>query len=146
MNDLHGSPVPKWFRTVSVLAVLWNLIGCCMWCMEMFAQDVMTEGMTERQQEWVRSIPIWIYVVYGIAVLTGTLGSVGLLLRRRWSVSVLAISFILVVIQMVYPTFVAGGLEAMGNQSLIIPAIVISLAGVLLRLSIVAKQRGWFSD
>lgn len=54
MSETTNSTIPKWFRIFAILALLWNLIGCFMWCMEMFAQEAMMEAMTEPQKEWKR--------------------------------------------------------------------------------------------
>lgn len=134
---------PTWFRILAVLALIWNLIGCFMWCMEMFVQEAMIESMTEAQKEWVRSIPHWLYAVYFAAVGFGVLGSIGLLARKSWAVPIFAVSLVLVLIQMLYPTLIAGGLQAMGPESLIMPAIVITLATFLLWLAVLAKRNSW---
>ncbi len=143
MNEPIGAAVPRWYWVVAVFAILWNLVGCCMWCMEMFAQEAMIESMTAAEQEWVRSIPGWIYAVYATAVVTGVLGGIGLLTRKTWTIPLFAISLGLVLIQMLYPTLVAGGLQVMGPTSLIMPAIVISLAIALLWFARFANGKVW---
>jgi hypothetical protein len=113
--------------------------------MEIFAQEAMMESWTEEQKDWAHSIPRWIYFVYAIAVTTGVAGSICLLMRKTWSVPLLAISVVAVIVQMVYTMLIAGGLQAMGPTSLIMPVLVIGLGCALLWFSTFAKGRGWLA-
>jgi len=55
--------------------------------------------MTQAQKEWARSIPRWIYFVYGVAVTTGVAGSIGLFLRKSWTIATFAICLAAVTVQ-----------------------------------------------
>ncbi|MCH2402158.1 MAG: hypothetical protein MK364_23775, partial [Pirellulales bacterium] len=57
---------PKWYLPIVIVALLWNLLGCLFLAIELFAQDAAIASMTEPQQEWVRSTPGWVYVIYAI--------------------------------------------------------------------------------
>ena len=72
------SAVPLWYWVIAALALLWTLLGCAFFAMEVFAQEAVMESMTEDQKAWARSIPGWICFVYGSAVSTGMAGSIGL--------------------------------------------------------------------
>ena len=48
--------IPNWYRVVAALGLLWNLMGCLAWSMEMFAQEAMMKEWSAEQQEWARSI------------------------------------------------------------------------------------------
>ena len=118
-------------------------MGCAAFGMEIFAPETMLEEMTAEQQEWARNVPGWIYIVYALAVFTGVGGSVGLLMRRGWSALLLAISLVAVIIQMSYTMIVAGGLEVMGLEGAIMPAVVVLFAGFLAWFSRWARGRRW---
>ena len=143
MNSETKPVVPGWYWLIAVVALLWNLMGCATFGMEIFAQETMLEGMTAEQQEWARNVPGWIYIVYALAVFTGVGGSVGLLMRRGWSALLLAISLVAVLVQMSYTMIVSGGLEVMGPSGAIMPAVVIIIAGILAWFSCAAKGKGW---
>lgn len=145
MNQEQKTPIPVWYWVVAVIALLWNLLGCTAFLMEIFAQEAMMESWTEKQKDWAHSIPRWIYFVYAIAVTTGVAGSICLLMRKTWSVPLLAISVVAVIVQMVYTMLIAGGLQAMGPTSLIMPVLVIGLGCALLWFSTFAKGRGWLA-
>lgn len=145
---MNGEPkpiIPVWYWIVAVVALLWNLIGCLFFSIELFAQEAFIESMTDEQKAWVRSIPTWIYFAYGVAILSGVAGSVGLLMRKRWSFVVLIVCLAAVLIQMIYTMLIAGGLQAMGPTGLIMPMIVIAIAAALVWFSAHAKKRNWLT-
>lgn len=102
-------------------------------------------SMTEEQKEWARSIPGWIYVVYALAVSTGVAGSVGLFLRKGWTIPMFAICLVAVIVQMGYTMLISGGLQVMGPSGLVMPSLVIGFAAALLGFSWFARSRGWFA-
>lgn len=125
------------------MALLWNLLGCAFFGMELFAQEAMMQSLTEAQKEWARSTPVWIYFVYGLAVFTGVAGSIGLFLRQGWTTAVFAICLAAVIVQMVYTMLLAGGLQVMGPSGLAMPVLVIAIAGAQLWFAWLARSRGW---
>ena len=146
MNDNARPSIPLWYWVISAVALLWNLMGCAAFGMEMFAQEAMMESMTEDQQEWARSIPGWVYFVYGLAVTSGVAGSIGLLMRKGWTVALFAICLAAVVVQMAYTMIICGGLQVMGPSSLVMPALVIGISMALLWFSLLARNRNWLGQ
>ena len=136
--------MPRWYWAIAAVALLWNLLGCTFFAIEMFAQEAAMEAMTQAQKDWVRSTPRWIYLVYGVAVTTGVAGSIGLFLRKSWTIAAFAICLAAVTVQMVYTMLIGGGLQVMGPSGLVMPATVIGIAAALLWFSRFARRRGWF--
>ncbi len=120
-------------------------MGCVAFSMEIFAQEVMIKDWTDAQKEWAKSIPTWIYFEYAIAVSTGVAGSIGLFLKKSWTVPLFAICVVTVIIQMVYSMLVAGGLQVMGPGAAVMPCLVILFSIVFLWFSIYSKGKGWFN-
>ena len=146
MNQETKSSVPRWYWVIAAVALLWNLMGCAFFAIEIFAQEAAMESMTQAQKEWARSIPRWIYFVYGVAVTTGVAGSIGLFLRKSWTIATFAICLAAVTVQMVYTMLIGGGLQVMGPSGLVMPSIVIGIAAALLWFSSFARSRGWFAQ
>lgn len=144
MQRQTRSGIPFWYWAVAAAALLWNQMGCVMFGIEMFAQETAMESMTQEQKAWVRSIPRWIYVVYGVAVSSGVAGSIGLFLRKGWSIAMFAICLLAVILQMVYTMILGGGLQVMGPSGLVMPALVIGIAAILLWFSWFTENCGWF--
>lgn len=144
MKEITRPSVPLYYWGVATVALLWNLMGCVAFGTELFAQETMMESWTESQKEWARSIPVWIYFVYGVAVVTGVVASVGFFLRKRWSVLLFAISLAAVLVQMAYTMIIAGGLQVMGSNAAIMPGLVITLGAIFFAFSWFARGKGWF--
>lgn len=143
MTEQHQGSVPVWFWVIAMLALFWNLLGGVIFLAEVFAQDAMLESMTDEQQAWARATPNWIYFVFAISVGTGIAGSVCLLTRRSVSVLLLTISFVAVLVQMVYTMLIAGGLLVMGPSGAVMPAVVVILSLVWLLFARFSQGKGW---
>ena len=114
-------PIPRWFWIVAVVALLWNLIGCMIFVLEVFAKEAMMESFTEEQKAWSRAIPLWVYAVFAVSVVTGMIGSIGLLRRSSIAILCFGISLGAVVIQMGYTMLIAGGLGIMRPSGGVMP-------------------------
>jgi hypothetical protein len=143
VNPATKPSVPFWYWAIVGLALLWNLLGCLFFAVEMFAQEAAIQSLTEPQKEWARSIPGWIYFVYGLAVTTGVAGSIGLFLRKGWTIPLFAISLAAVIVQMAYTMLIGGGLQVMGPSGAVMPSLVIAIAAALLWFSWFARSCGW---
>ena len=146
MNQKTKSAVPLWYWVIAAVALLWSLLGCAFFGLEMFAQEAAIRTWTEAQKEWARSTPGWIYFVYGLAVSTGLAGSIGLFLRKGWTIALFAICLAAVIVQMVYTMLIAGGLQVMGPLGAVMPSLVIVFSAALLWFSWFARSRGWFGQ
>ena len=108
--------------------------------------EAILKDITPEKQEWVKSIPSWIYIFFFLSVAPGTLGSIGLLIRKAWATPLFAVSLVSVVIQMGYTMFIVEGSDVLAAGDKIMSLVVIALAGVLLWLSMYARKRGWMSS
>lgn len=135
-----------WYWGIALLALFWNLLGCAFFSMEIFDQEAWMKSMTVDQKAWVRSFPVWIYFAYAVAVSTGVAGSIGLILRKDWTIAFFAISLVAVLLQMGYTMIVSGGLRVMGPSAAVMPLLVIFIAAALLGFSFFASSRNWFID
>ena len=142
MNEQKIS-LPTWFWVIAVVSLLWNIMGCVILFSDVFAQETMIESMTDEQKEWARSTPGWVNFVFAISVSTGVAGSICLLMRKRLSVPLFAISLVAVLIQMVYTMLIAGGLKVMGPSGAVMPSLVITLSIAWLLFSQFSKGKGW---
>lgn len=134
------------FWIIAVLALLWNLIGVYLWLYEYF---LMTEEiratLPPEQVEIMASAPSWSMYVYGLAVFSGLLASVLLLMRKNMAVGVFLLSLIAVLILQLYWMFGMDIIDKMGPQSLIMPLIVIALAIFEYFYSKGAARNGWLT-
>ena len=146
MKQQTKSAVPLWYWVIAAVALLWNVLGCVSFGIHIFAQEAMMESMTEDQKQWARSTPGWIYFVFGLAVSTGVAGSIGLFMRKGWTIAMFAIGLVAVIVQMGYTMIIAGGLQVMGPSGAVMPSLVIVIAAALLWFSWFARSRNWFGQ
>lgn len=134
---------PMWFRVVSVLAVLWNLFGLWSFYIHVTATPEVVATWSEVQQRIAEVTPGWIFVPFAIATLGGTLGSLGLLLGRRWATPVLLLSLLAIIVQfgayyLLTPTWALTGMSGAALP------LCIAMVGLLLwLLAGKAAARGW---
>lgn len=143
MDEEPTQNIPKWFWVIAGGALIWNLMGFVIFYGETFQQEELIVGFEPDQQEWMRSTPRWIYVVFGLSVGTGILGSLLLLAKKKTCLPLFLVSFIAVLIQMIYTMLIAGGLEVMGPSGAIMPCVVIFLAASWLGFAFQFLRKGW---
>lgn len=134
------------FWIISGIALVWNLIGVYFWLMEHF---LMTEELkatyTPEQLDLMNNAPSWGIYVYGAAVFAGVIASILLLLKKKLSVPIFAISLLAILIQMGYWIFGMNAIDAFGPEAIVMPLIVIAIAIFLYFYSKGANQKGWLS-
>ena len=132
MNE-QSSKTPIVFWIISVLGLLWNGFGVVNWIRQSFMLESFLEGMPEEQLVLFENVPMWLTVVFAIAVIAGTLGCIGLLMKKKWSVPVFLVSLIAIIVQMGYSMSLAEYRDVMGPMFFIFPLVLI-LVGALLYL------------
>ena len=96
---MNASNRPALFWIVAVLAVLWNLFGVFSFYYHLSVTPEVVATWPAEQQTIFAAMPRWLFVPFAIATLGGLVGSIGLLLRRRWAVPVLALSLLAIFVQ-----------------------------------------------
>jgi hypothetical protein len=132
------------FWIIGILALLWNIIGVYLWLYEYFLMtQEMRAALPPEQVEIMANAPSWSMYVYAIAVISGLLASVLLLLRKKLAVGVFMLSLLAVLVLQLYWIFAMDIVEKMGPQSLIMPLIVITIAIFEYFYSKGAARNGW---
>lgn len=133
---------PKWYLPVSLLALLWNLMGCAAYLSDVMltAEDI--AAMDATQQALYNSRPSWAVAATAVAVWGGAAGCVGLILRKRWSAVLLELSLAGVIVQDI-GLFILSGVNP-GSFVLAMQGLVLLIAIGLVVLSRRAISRGWF--
>lgn len=86
-------------RVVGAIGLAWNLIGIAMFLRSMAMTPEDVAQLPPAQAAFMAAVPPWFDVVYGVAVVAGVLGSVGLIAHRRWALPLYVISLVAVVLQ-----------------------------------------------
>ena len=141
---VQSSP-PGWIKWANIAFLLWNLIGIAAFCGQWFVAHNALETLPPEQQAMWRAMPRWAWAAYAVAVLGGTAGAFGLVIRKGWAVPAYAIGLIAVLIQFFNSFFVSDGIATLGKGAVIFPLFIIVLAIVQLWLARKWRANGWLS-
>ncbi len=138
-NPLTSAP-PRWFWIASGLGLVWNLVGVAAFLAQM-GMDLSQLGEAERA--YYEDMPLWATVAYGVAVFSGCVGCLALLLRRSWALPMLLLCLVGIVIQIFHSIVLADGIEIFGPEGLALPGAVFLIALLLTWLAHHASRHGW---
>jgi hypothetical protein len=131
---------PAWFRIAAILALFWNAFGAvmCLSALGVFGDPI--TGLTEPQRAAALAIPAGIIAAFALGTFTGVIGSLGLLLARRWAFRVLIVSAAALLVLEGWILFLSGDADVHG---IAIPVAVSLVAILLVLLASTASNRGW---
>lgn len=86
-NKIHWS-----FWIIGGLALIWHLMGCANFLMQMNPQIL--ENYPEPARELVAARPLWATIAFGVAVFGGALASLLLLLRKALALPVFVLALL----------------------------------------------------
>lgn len=138
---LPASP-PTWFRLVGLVAVVWNAFGVAMYLSSVGVFGDPMAGLSAAERAAAASIPGWITGAFAVGTFAGLIGSLGLVFRKRWAVSVLILSLAALLVLEGWILFFSGAVETFG---LAVPILVSGGAILLAWLATHASGRGWLS-
>ena len=136
---------PAWFWVVSVLALLWNLAGVAAYLGQAFMTPEDLGKMPEAERLLIESQPVWVTGAFALAVWGGALGSVALLLRKKWAVPILYISLVGILAQMSYAFFMSNSFEVYGPGAMVMPIMVIVIGIALVFFARKASAEQWLN-
>ncbi|UOB16965.1 hypothetical protein [Abyssalbus ytuae] len=135
--------VPKWFWIVTCIALIWNLLGVYFFIQQLTMTQETLNSLPENQQLLYETMPSWVNIAFAMAVLGGTAGCIGLLLRQSWCIPLFIVSLIGILTQMYYSFFISNSYEVFGPGGLIMPVMIMIIALFLIFFSRMAKGRKW---
>ena len=89
--------------------------------------------------------PVWAVAAYAIAVWGGALGSLGLVLKKRWAQPLLIASVAGLIVQDVALFALSPAAGAIPPTAYVLQGMVFVIALALVRMAGVASARGWLS-
>ncbi|WP_448566646.1 hypothetical protein [Thalassotalea ganghwensis] len=137
--------VPFWFTLAAIIAILWNLIGAFAFISQVNLAPEQLATMPVEHQEYYNTMPLWATMAFAIAVGSGVLASIVLLMKKQWALHLYGLSIVGIVIQNVHAFLIADAYQILGQESLILPSIVFTIAILLFWLAFHAKNKNWLS-
>jgi len=139
--------LPKSYWVISIIGLIWNLMGCfnCYLEYTYWSNPDSRSVLGPDLAAMYDTMPMWMYIIFAVAVTTGTLGCIGLLMRKSWAVPLFLVSWISVIVQMGYFILASGILKIKGPTAVIMPILVIMIAAFLYFYAKGSKAKGWLS-
>lgn len=141
-NTNKTSP-PIIFWVISIIALLWFLMDVSAFFMRVFMTEGTLMAMPEDQRQHFQNTPLWVNVVFAFEAFGGTLGCIGLLLRKKWALPLFIISLVGVVSQTAYIYFFSDAISIMGMFAIVMPLVAIGIGIGLTIFSSVAISKNW---
>ena len=108
----RATPWHLW--VVGSLGTLWNAFGAFDYLMTQTENEAYMGNFSPDQIDFFYGLPSWVVAFWALAVWGGLVGTVLLLLRKRWAAPVLLVSFVSMAVSFVHNLLLANGLEIMG--------------------------------
>lgn len=137
---------PKWYLPVTILALLWNLLGCAAFVSDVTLTQEDVARMSAAQQALYAARPAWAVAATAIAVCGGAAGCLGLILRKRWAMPLLLASLVGVIIQDFGLFVLSDAVKQAGPVPMVLQGIVLLIAIGLVLLARKAAVRGWIAQ
>jgi len=119
---------PWWFWSIGVVLLLWGLMGIWFYWIEVTMSDATYVEIYGKELLDVRHrVPAWSISGYAIGVWGGLLGTICLLLRRRWALPFYIASLIGAILGWVWFIMDSAGRATMNNGGWIMFSLVIIL-------------------
>lgn len=141
---MDGNPVktPVHLWIVGLVSLLWNAMGAFDYSATELRLEFYMSQFTQEQLDYFYGFPAWTIAAWAIAVWASLLGSVGLLLRKRWAVAMFAIAIAGLAITTLYNAVLSNGFEIMGDGAAVFSAVIWVIAVLLLLYSLRMSARG----
>jgi len=123
---------PKSFLIIGILSLLWNLIGVLFYLISAYMPDEVFQALPEIQQDFILSTPAWATAAFAIAVFGGTLGSIGLLIKKKWAVLLFVLSLLGILSNYIYSYAMSTGYEVAGGATGMIMPVLVTVIGIFL--------------
>ncbi|MEW6996347.1 hypothetical protein AADZ86_01385 [Colwelliaceae bacterium BS250] len=137
--------IPKWFKVITSLAIVWNLMGVMAFFMGPAMNDSALSALTETERNLYLATPFWATAAFAIAVIVGFLGSIALLLRKLICKLLLVISLAAIIVQMFHAYFISNSWQVLGPEGAVLPIMIIIFAVYLVNSSFQAQHKGWLN-
>lgn len=92
MNGSAAAKLPPSFWVITILGLLWNGIGACLYMLSKFDSDAALAGASPAMRDYVMNQPVWASAAYALGIWGSALGSVLMLVRSRHAVPAFLVS------------------------------------------------------
>jgi len=134
MQQAVSARTPAHLWIVGILSLLWNCFGCVDYLMTrqrntQYLASAMPGVDPNAMLAWIDAFPLYAQIGWGLGVWLGLLGSILLLLRKKWATWSYGISLVGAVLGLGYQIALAPPLAGMeGKFNTVMPYVIIAVA------------------
>jgi len=141
MSNTNKPGIAFWI--IGIIALLWNAMGVYNYLIQAYQTEAYTSSLNEAQLALMESMPSWNTALFAIAVFSGLIGTILMLMRKKSAVSLFIISFITATIGQLYWLFGTNAVEVFSDKMpYLIPILVIVFCLFLVWYSRGQKAKG----
>ena len=134
------------FWIIGIIALAWNAMGVDAYIQQAYNTDRHQAMYPDpKQLEIVNNLPSWLTAVFAIAVFSGVLGCLFLLLRKNIANLLFKLSLLAVIIQTIYNLFMNEGKEFYGGFEYSMLIMIPLFALFLVWYAKKSTAKGWIS-
>ena len=148
MSETTNKP-PIWFWILTVILLLWGMIGMYVYygfvtsTPESMSKYVTTGTYSQAYANYLLAEPAWSTAVFALAVCTGILGALCLILRRAWAVPLYTLSLLFIIISLSKMFLLDKVHNLMSSGQVGMEGIVFCLGILAVWISRKAKKENW---
>lgn len=135
-----SSPAPRWFIPAALAALLFELVGCAIFAMQMSVDPALLDPADRATWD---AAPAWMVAANGVAVAAGLVGAILLLLRRRQAEPLLLLSFVAVLVEYAALLLAPALRNLTTSDDLFLPFVIAVLSYAVWHFARRARLRGW---
>jgi hypothetical protein len=136
---------PVWFIVVAVVALLWNLLGAAAVIMNVMITPEAIAALPSAQQQMYADTPMWSSYASLVAVFTGALGYIALLMKKAFALPLFLLSIAGLVLQNIDIFVLVDAIAVLGSVVLVMQGGIAVVAIGLLLLTRMAIKRDWIA-
>jgi len=142
-NVLSDQKTPWHLWFIGIVSLLWNAMGAFDYLMTQTQNEEYMAQFSPEELEFFYGFPIWINSAWAIAVWSGVLGSICLMLRKKWAEPVFLVSFLAMTITAIHNYGLSNGLEVAGDTfSIVFTAAIFAVCALLWLYSRTMSSKG----
>lgn len=140
-NDSDDA-APKWFVWAAGAGLVWNALGVAAFFVQLTTDF---SELPAAERIFHETTPVWAWAAFAIAVFSGVLGCLALILRKSWAVLMLQICLAGIIVQSIHGLILSNGIEVFGLKGLIMPLLTFGICALLVWLAAHARRVGWIN-
>lgn len=144
MSETNKPGIAFWI--IGIIALFWNGMGVNAYLQSAFNTEAATAGLNVDQIALMDGMPSWYTALFAIAVFSGLIGAITLLMRKQLAVILFMVSFVAATINQVYWLFGTDAIEVFSEyQPYLMPVLIIGIGIFLIWFSKDQKKKAVLS-